>query len=253
MPDLEELGVEKSGNTDVEVLWERENIKTHVPNDRPEILLSCAISLDGKLASKSGDSNFSSFKDKREVHKLRTKVDAILIGINTLLVDDPHLTVSHKYYQSDEHPLRIVLDSTARTPPDAKFIQKRPEITSLIITTEKASKEKVNSLKVAGAEVRILGRKKVSLRLLMGILDAEYNIQSLMVEGGGKVIGEFFKHNLIDKARIALTPVVLGGGKKAVDLLRGVGFSKVKEAPNFQITRIEKIGWNIILHLVTLS
>lgn len=245
--------MEKSSNTGVEVLWEAENVQPHVPKGRPEILLSCAISLDGKLASKSGDSNFSSFKDKREVHKLRTKVDAILIGINTLLVDDPHLTVSHKYYQSDKHPLRIVLDSTARVPPNSKFIQKRPEITSLIITTEKAPKKKINTLRENGAEVRILGRRKVPLRPLMELLDSEYNVQSLMVEGGGRVIGEFFKHNLIDKARISLTPVILGGGKKAVDLIRGVGFPKVKEAPNFQITRIEKIGWNIVLHLVTLS
>lgn len=232
-----------------EVLWTQEIKKSGKPKDRPKVFLSCAISLDGKLASETGNSNFSSFKDKKEVHKLRTKADAILVGINTLLTDDPHLTVSHKYYQSDEHPIRIVLDSTARTPLNSKFITKRSKVTSLIATTRKAPKERINALRKAGAEVKILGGEKVSLQQLMRVLNLDYDIQTLMVEGGGKVIGDFFRHNLIDEARISLTPVVLGGERKAVDMLRGVGFSKVKEAPHFRLYRVEKIDWNLVLHL----
>lgn len=231
-------------------VWEKKTSGRAPSKNRPECLLSCAISLDGKLASITGDSSFSSFRDKKEVHKLRTKIDAILVGINTSLEDDPHLTVSHKYYKSNQHPLRIVLDSKARLPTNAKFIKKRPRVRSLVATTEKAPKNRRKRLEKAGADVRILGKKKVSLPRLMKVLASEYEIEKLMVEGGGNVIGNFFKHDLIDTARISITPVVLGGGTKAVDMVSNMGFPTVKEAPRFELTKIELIDYNIILHLV---
>lgn len=232
------------------VIWQRKPPVLNIPSTRPMVILSCAISLDGKLASSRGDSSFSSFRDKREVHKLRSKVDAILVGINTLLTDDPHLTVSHKYYESNDHPIRIVLDSHARTPPDAQFITKRSEVLSLVVTTQQTSKKQINKLRAAGAEIRILGKDRVDIPQLMKVLASEYGVKKLMVEGGGKVIGSFFNHDLIDLARISFTPVVLGNDGGTVDLLRGVSFPTIASAPMFQLIRVELIDWNIVLHLL---
>lgn len=235
---------------DGSVLWEKQKPTLNVPNWRPKVILSCAISLDGKLASKTGDSNFSSFRDKREVHKLRTKVDAVLVGINTVIKDDPHLTVSQKYYKSDKHPFRIVLDSKARTPPDTKFIKKRQKIRSLIATTKQAPQKRIETLQKAGAEIRVLGKKYVSIPQLLEVLTSEYHVEKLMVEGGGKIIGSFLEHEYIDRVRISYTPVLLGGNEEAVNMVEGIGFSKVNEAPTFDVYRVEQIDWNTVLHLV---
>lgn len=231
------------------IVWEGKEPELNIPKHRPKVILSCAVSLDGKLASKTGDSSFSSFGDKVEVHKLRTNVHAVLVGIRTLLRDDPHLTVSQKYYKSDEHPARVVLDSKARTPPNSKFVQKRPKALSLVATTERAPKRRVNALREAGAEVRILGEETVSIPRLLEVLVSDYEIEKLMVEGGGEVIGSFFRHQVVDSVRLSFTPVFLGN-TGAVNMVRGFSFATVDDAPKFQLTRIELIGWNIILHLV---
>lgn len=237
-------------NEDVSTLLKKDLPKITVPTWRPKVLLSCAVSLDGKLASKTGDSNFSSFQDKREVHKLRTQVDAVLVGINTALKDDPHLTVSQKYYKSDKHPFRIVLDSTARIPPDSQFIKKRKEIRSLIITTRQAPEKRVKTLKKAGAEIKVLGDEYISISNLLEVLASAYHVETLMVEGGGQIIGSFLKHSCIDLARISYTPVLLGGNDEAVSMVSGMGVAKVDEAPTFDVTHIEQIDWNVVLHLI---
>jgi len=217
---------------------------------RPLIIVSCAISVDGKLASVCGDSRLSSYEDKVEVHKLRSEVDAILVGINTILADDPHLTVSEKYYKSDRHPIRVVLDSKCRIPINAQVIRRRPEIQTIVATTKKAPKEKIFELRRIGVDVYVTdSEEKVDVLDLLKYLRTKYDVKKLMVEGGGHVIGEFLKRGLVDMMRVSITPVFFGG-EKATPIIADIEYCKVEQAPKFEITKIELCGNNIVIHLI---
>ena len=218
------------------------------PKDwRPFVIVSCAISLDGKLASSCGDTRLSSYDDKVEVHKLRSKVDAILVGINTILSDDPHLTVSDKYYKSEKHPIRVVLDSKLRIPMDAEVITRRPEVKTIIATTKLAPKEKIEELRRRGVDVIILGEEKVDIRRLLRYLRERLNVKVLMVEGGGYVLGSFFREKLVDYLRVSVTPVLFGEGN-SISMIRGVIFCKIEDSPKLELERIDICGHNVVLH-----
>lgn len=214
---------------------------------RPMVIISCAISLDGRLASEANDTRLSSFEDKVEVHKLRSKVDAILVGINTILADDPHLTVSEKYYKSDRHPIRVVLDSTCRIPLNAQVITRRKEVPTIVAATKRAPEDKIRKLREAGVDVLITdSTDRVDIVEILKYLREKYNVKKLMVEGGGKVIGEFFRLGLVDQLRISITPVLFGG--KAVPLLGDTVFRYVEESPKLELYKIELCGHNIVLY-----
>lgn len=216
-------------------------------SDRPYVIASFAISLDGKLASGCGDTRLSSYDDKVEVHKLRSIVDGILVGINTILIDNPHLTVSEKYFKSDKHPIRIVLDSKCRIPADAEVITRRPDVPTIIATTEKAPKEKIEELsRISNVKVLVLGKEKVDIGELLRILRERHGIRILMVEGGGKVLGAFFSNHLVDYIRVSITPVLFGSG--GVDMLRDAIFCRIEDSPKLELIRIELCGHNIVLH-----
>jgi len=219
---------------------------------RPFVIVSCAISLDGKLASACGDVRLSSFDDKVEVHKLRSIVDAILVGINTILRDNPHLTVSEKYYRSDNHPIRVVLDSRCRIPLDAEVITRRPEVRTIVATTQLAPKEKIEKLRRMGVDVVVMGNSKVDLKKLLRYLRDEYNVKILMVEGGGYVLGSFFREGLVDYLRVSITPVLFGDGE-AVSMIRGAVFCKIEDSPKLRLEKIEICGHNVILHFAVSS
>jgi len=215
---------------------------------RPLVIVSCAISLDGKLASSAGDTRLSSYEDKVEVHKLRSRVDAILVGINTILADDPHLTVSEKYFKSERHPIRIVLDSKCRIPLNAQVITRKREVPTIIATTSLAPSEKIERLRGLGVDVFMTeGKERVDIKELLAYLKRKYGVNILMVEGGGFVIGEFFRQGLVDLVRISITPVLFGGDN-AVDLIRGVSFGRVEDSPRLILYKLELCGHNIIAH-----
>ncbi len=239
----------------VELVWGKgsyEDFYVEHPN-RPWVLVSCAISLDGKLVSETGDSRLSSWEDKVEVHKLRSMMDGILVGINTVLRDDPHLTVSEKYYKSDRHPIRIVLDSKARTPVTAEVLKRKPEVTTIIAVGNQASKEKIKKLKKVGAKVIELPLNKeingLDLRELLRMLKWEYGVKKLMVEGGGHVIGSFVKFGFVDYFRISINPVLLGG-KRSISIIESVAYGNIDEAPHLEIVKIERAGWSVIHHYI---
>ncbi len=230
------------------ILWEKK-IDLSQPKNRPLVILSCAISLDGKLASEEGDTKLSSYEDKAEVHKLRSQVDAIMVGVNTVLKDDPHLTVSDKYYKSEKHPIRVIVDSKARTPPNAKCITYRSHVPAIIAVTNLAPREKIEELEKAGAKVLIVNEgDKVDLRKLLKVLYEKFRVNKLMVEGGGKIIGSLLKEKLIDLVRISITPVILGGIRKAVNLAHDVFWDKIDKAPWIDIFKIELVDYNLVIH-----
>ncbi|MFQ5572917.1 MAG: RibD family protein, partial [Nitrosopumilaceae archaeon] len=159
---------------------------------RPHVILSAAISLDGKIATKTGDSNFSSRLDKIRVHKLRSKVDGILIGQNTLRLDNPILSVR---YAKGKNPIRIILDSRGTISSKSKIIKTCNKIPTIIAVSKKISKKNLQRLKKYPLEIIITGDKKVNLKQLLKQL-VKRKIKKLLVEGGGIVNWGFIKQDL---------------------------------------------------------
>ncbi|MBS7247621.1 MAG: 2,5-diamino-6-(ribosylamino)-4(3H)-pyrimidinone 5'-phosphate reductase [Candidatus Jordarchaeales archaeon] len=205
--------------------------------NRPYVILNAAMSLDGKIATVSGDSEFSDEEDWMRVHRLRSEVDAIMVGVNTVIVDDPKLTS-----KVGRSPLRVIVDSMARTPPTARAITfMRGEVPTVIAVTGRAPAERVEELRKAGANVIVCGEEeKVNLEILMERL-SEMGVKSLLLEGGGNLNWSMLEKGLVDEVRVAIAPVIVGG-REAVTLVEGEGFSRVSQAVNVEFVKAERVG-----------
>ena len=201
---------------------------------RPRIILSSAMSIDGKIATSAGDSKLSSESDIRRVHKLRSGVDAILVGKKTVERDDPLLSVR---YVRGRNPTRIVIDSLASTPSGFRIIKTAKDIPTIIACTEKASERNRQRLQRHSVEVVHAGKNSVNLGRLLSIL-YKRGIRTVLLEGGGRTNWEFVRRNLVDEIIITVSPRVLGGAG-AVSLVDGAGFSRISRSPRF---RLEKAG-----------
>jgi len=210
---------------------------------RPRIILSAAITLDGKIATRTGDSKISSKKDKIRLHKLRSKVDAILVGRNTVQCDDPRLTVR---YVKGKNPIRIILDSQGSISSSSKIIKTCKKIPTIIVVSKKISKKNLSRLQKLPLEIAILGEKKINIKNLLQYLSKQ-KINSVLVEGGGTVNWEFINDDLIDEAIITLTPYLVGG-ENATTLVQGKGFSKISSSKKLRLKRISRQGNELVLH-----
>ena len=210
---------------------------------RPRIILSAAITVDGKIATRTGDSKLSSKKDKIRLHKLRSKVDAILVGRNTVQCDDPRLTVR---YVKGKNPIRIILDSQGSISSSSKIIKTFKKIQTIIAVSKKISKKNLIRLQKLPLQVVILGDKKINIKKLLQYLSKQ-KINSVLVEGGGTVNWEFISNNLIDEAIITLTPYIVGG-ENATTLVQGKGFSKISSSKKLRLKRISRQGNELVLY-----
>ncbi len=210
---------------------------------RPKVILSAAMTLDGKIATKTGDSKLSSKQDKVRIHKLRSKVDAILVGLNTVKRDDPLLTVR---YTQGKNPLRIILDSKANIDHKSQIIKTCKKIPTIIAVSKKASRKNVDKLKKYPLEIIITGNKLVNIKNLLRTLSKK-KIKTLLVEGGGTVNWEFDKQGLVDEIIITITPYLIGG-KNAITLVDGDGFSLIKKATRLKLKKTCRLGNEIVLH-----
>jgi 2,5-diamino-6-(ribosylamino)-4(3H)-pyrimidinone 5'-phosphate reductase len=209
---------------------------------RPYVILSAAISLDGKMATKTGDSHLSSKKDLIRIHKLRSNVDAILIGKYTVMIDDPSLTVR---YVKGKNPIRIILNSTGSIKSNSKIIQTCRTVPTIIAVSERISEKNVTRLQRYGLEVIKCGYKKINLKKLLRILKKK-NIKKLLVEGGGTTNWSFFKDGLVDEIIVTLTPFILGG-KNAISLIEGAGFSKISKSYSLKLQNIHRLKNELVL------
>ncbi len=210
---------------------------------RPKVILSAAMTLDGKIATKTGDSKLSSKQDKVRIHKLRSKVDAILVGSNTVKRDNPFLTVRHT---KGKNPLRIILDSKANIDQKSQIIKTCKKIPTIIAVSKKASRENVERLKKYPLEVFESGNKLVNIKNLLRTLSKK-KIKTLLVEGGGTVNWEFVKQGLVDEIIITITPYIIGG-KNAITLVDGDGFSLIQKSRKLKLKKSYRLGNEIILH-----
>jgi len=210
---------------------------------RPHIIFSAAITLDGKLATRTGDSKLSSKKDKIRVHKLRSKVDAILIGKNTVEIDDPLLS-AHNIRK--KNPIRIILDSNATIRTNSRILKTCSRIPTIITVSKKAPKKNLQKLEKFPVQVIVCGNYTVNIKKLLGILKRK-GIKNILVEGGGTTNWAFVKENLVDEAIITITPYLVGG-VTATTLVDGDGFSTVVKSIRLKLKNVSKMKNEVILH-----
>jgi 2,5-diamino-6-(ribosylamino)-4(3H)-pyrimidinone 5'-phosphate reductase len=212
-------------------------------SSRPRVILSAAMSLDGKIATKTGDSALSSKKDKIRFHKIRANVDSIVVGKNTVRIDDPLLTVR---YGKGKNPTRIVLDSRATISPNSRIIKTAKQVPTIIAVSKKAPKKNLTKLTKYPLRILVAGQKKVELKKLLQILKKE-KIRTILLEGGGTLNWEFIRQGLVDEIIVTVTPYIIGG-KDAVTLAEGSGFSKIAKSSKLKLYKITKQNNEVVLY-----
>ena len=210
---------------------------------KPYVILSAAISLDGKIATKTGNSKLSSIEDFVRLHKLRSKVDGILIGKNTVIQDNPLLTVRHT---RGKNPVRIILDSKGIISTKSKILQTSDKIPTIIVVSKQIPKINLQKLNKFPVEVIITGKKSVNIKSLLTKL-YEKKIRTILVEGGGTVNWGFIKQNLFDELIITISPFLIGGNN-AISLVQGLGFDKISKSPNLRLKSVKRLKNYLVLN-----
>jgi GTP cyclohydrolase II len=181
---------------------------------RPYVVLKYAQTLDGRIATHTGDSKWISCEEERRTsHALRAACDAVLVGVGTVLADDPQLTVR---LVPGASPLRIVLDTTLRLPPDAQILADAAP--TLVVTTERSEPSRRKALQAHGVAVHVVEARPpwgVDLEATLRLLRAR-GVRTLLVEGGGAVITSFLRDRLVNRLIVGIAPTILGGGTDAV-------------------------------------
>lgn len=214
---------------------------------RPKIILSCAMSIDGKIATKIGDSKLSSKNDIKRVHKLRSQVDAILVGKKTIEKDDPLLTVR---YTKGKNPIRIILSTLGNISTKSKIFKTAKQIPTILVCSEKISNRNKQKLEKLSIEIIPSGKHSINIKKLLQILYKK-NIKSILLEGGGQTNWEFIKQNLVDEIQITITPYVIGG-KNSISIVDGIGFSKISDSSKFKLMKINRLEDELVLQYTKL-
>ena len=209
---------------------------------RPYVILSAAMTLDGKIETKMSKLKLSSKKDTVRVHKLRAKVDAILIGKNTLEIDNPTLSVRHTV---GKNPTRIILDSHGTIKSSSKILQTCDKIQTIIVTTNLISAANLSRLRKFPIQIITCGNSSVNISKLLKILHNK-GIKKIIVEGGGTINWSFLKHGLVDELIITIAPYILGGSNSKT-LVEGDGFKNLLSATKLKLKKIQKINNELIV------
>lgn len=236
---LEDAGIEVvSGIREQESLKMNEVFNKFITTKRPFVTLKAASTLDGKIATHSLDSKWITSEDaRRDVHELRSEHMAILVGVGTVIEDDPELTAR---IPNGRNPVRVILDSSLRLPLDAKVVVDGAAET-WIFTSRTYDHSKKEQLEQAGIRIfETSGETRTDVNDLMRIL-GENGISSLFIEGGGTVNSAFLENRLIDKVVLYFAPKLVGGSN-APTFLEGRGFELMKDAIDLVDGEFTKIG-----------
>ena len=235
---LREHGINvEVGLMDGEARKINEKFIKYITENTPFVTLKCAMSLDGKIACNSGDSKWITNEKSREyTHRLRGEYDAILVGINTVLEDDPGLKA-----KNGKDPLRVILDSTLRTPADAKVLS---DSNILIATTEGYDKKKREILKKK-ARIWVCGTERVDLKELIKMLGKK-GVTSVLIEGGSEVHASAVKEKIVDKFLFFIAPKLITG-RNAKGPIGGEGIETMEEAILLKDLTIKRFGEDILI------
>jgi len=216
----------------------------HTQTGLPFITVKYAQSLDGRIATSQGNARWiSSEASRRFAHRLRAQHEAIMVGIGTVLADDPQLTVR---LVKGRNPLRIVLDSRLRILPIAQVL--RDDGKTLIVTTEAKAEKKIEALHQQGKEVLVAQRGQDGRVELVSVMKqlAERGISSILVEGGAEVITSFLKEGLVNRMVVITAPLILG---KGVEGIGDLGITDLHEAIRPSSCKVSRVGDDLIFDL----
>lgn len=200
-----------------------------------KVIINSAMTIDGKISSYNGNSCISSKKDLVRVHKLRSKVDAIVVGINTVIIDNPMLNIRF-IRNSRISPTRIIIDSYGRIPLDSKILKSAANIKTIIVVTKQASRDTIEQIKKLGAYVIIIGSKLVNLKRLFKML-YDMGYRKILIEGGGELNWSCLHNGIVNELIITIAPKVVGG-RNAITLVEGRGYSTISQGIKLKLTKI---------------
>ena len=210
---------------------------------RPLVVLKSALTLDGKVATRAGDSQWiSSEASRARVHALRAEVDAVAVGIETALADDPLLTARPADGEPARQPRRVVFDSHARLPLDGALVRTAAEAPVLVLCSPDAPVAARDALVAAGVEVLVVEGDHEAARVAQALSElGALGIQSLLLEGGPRLAGAFLDAGEIDEMLAFVAPV-LAGGHEARSVLEGDGVDSISDARRALALDVERIG-----------
>lgn len=214
----------------------------------PYVTAKWAMTLDGKIATTAGKSHWISCDQSRKhVHQLRGRMDGVLVGIGTALVDNPLLTPRHF---GPRKPVRIVLDSRGRIPTDSRLLASLDKGTVLIATSSSAPRENLDRIRATGAQVLVTSSPTmVDLQELLTHLGT-MKMTNLLVEGGGTILGAFFDEGLVDAVQVFVAPRIFGG-TDAPGPVGGRGIDLVKKTLALRETTFDQIGDDVFITGIT--
>ena len=221
--------------------------RKHARTGRPWVLFKSAMTLDGKVATPTGDSKWISGEPSRErAHHWRAAVDAVAVGIGTALADDPQLT--SRIEGAHRQPRRVVFDSLARLPLDSQLVRAAPEIPLVVVVSRAAPRHDTDALEATGADIIVAAGENEPARVRSALdqLGDVHEITSILLEGGPHLAGAFLDAVEIDEVRLFLAPILLGG-RAARDPLEGEGVEKIADAVRALTLDCERIADDLLV------
>ncbi len=225
---------------------------------KPYVILNAAMTLDGKIATRTGSSEISGPEDLERVHEIRKEVDAIMVGIGTVLADDPRLTVHKINARKEDNPIRVVVDNKARTPIDFRILNDDAETVIAVSSIcdennpdcdmEAVARAKEISKK---ADVFYSSKESVDLVEFMEYLSSK-GIETLMLEGGSTLNFSMIRENLIDEVKICIAPMIVGG-KDSKTFFDGEGFDYMKDAVQLKLEKYYPLGKDFVMEYKVLK
>jgi len=224
--------------------------RKHSRVGRPWVLFKSAMTLDGKVATRTGDSKWISGEDSRELaHRWRASVDAVVVGIGTALADDPQLTARPDGLLAElpHQPRRIVFDTLGRLPPGSQLVSAAAEIPLTVVVSRAAAHADTDALEAAGVQVLVATGENEPARVRSALDQlGALGIASALLEGGPHLAGAFLDAGEIDELRLFLAPLLLGGSA-ARDPLEGKGVERISEALRALTFDCERIGEDLLI------
>ncbi|MFY9470123.1 MAG: bifunctional diaminohydroxyphosphoribosylaminopyrimidine deaminase/5-amino-6-(5-phosphoribosylamino)uracil reductase RibD [Solirubrobacterales bacterium] len=223
--------------------------RKHSKTGRPHVLFKSAMTLDGKVATATGDSQWISSAESRTLaHHFRSQVDAIAVGIGTALSDDPRLTARHTEIDDERQPIRVIFDSEARLPIDGALVSSARDVPVIVVASRAARREILESLEAVGVDVIVASGENEAARVVSALNElGTRGIQSLLLEGGPHLAGAFFEAGEVDRLTLFLAPLVLGG-KQARGAVEGSGVEKIADAYRALTMQCDQIGDDMLIH-----
>lgn len=245
---LKEHGIEVTiGVLEEECRNLNEAFNKYITARRPFLIAKSAITLDGWTGTSTGQSKWiTNEKSRQFVHRLRSQVDAVLVGVGTVLADDPRLTVRLKH-NTKKQPMRIIVDTHLRTPLDARVLDSLSNSQTLVAVGPDVSRKVLDRHEKAGSTVVVcpVDQGRIDLTALMDILAARA-ITSILVEGGSSIIGSMLRKALVDKYYIFMAPKILGGGN-GIPMAAGIGPKSMNGCIGLRNMQVKRFDGDIML------